>query len=154
MRNEHLRPLLDFDADSNRFQKVSQAFAQAKIPDEIVSALRVGQLIVLQKTNSGVRGAVVGDVMRRRVAKTLSQQFTARFENATKPFQHALSTRAGCEFRFDLTQSHDGSPSLDARWGRHPPCLAIPWPPFNTLVGRRGGEGGPRDSAGRGRGTR
>ena len=36
MRNEHLRPLLDIDADSSRFFEVSQAFAQAKIPDEIV----------------------------------------------------------------------------------------------------------------------
>ena len=30
MRNEHLRPLLDNDADSCRFFEVSQAFAQAK----------------------------------------------------------------------------------------------------------------------------
>ena len=43
MRNEHLRPLLHNDADNSRFFEVSQAFAQAKIPDEIVSALRVGR---------------------------------------------------------------------------------------------------------------
>ena len=55
------------------------------------------QLTALQKPNGGVRGIVVGDVIRRPVAKTMSQQFTARFENATKPFQSALSTRARCE---------------------------------------------------------
>ena len=97
MRNEHLRPLLDNDADSSRFFEVSQAFAQAKIPDEIVSALRVGQLTALEKPNGGVRRTVVGDVIRRLVAKTMSQQFMARFEDATKPFQYALSTRAWCE---------------------------------------------------------
>ena len=32
---------------------------QSKIPDEIVSALRVGQLIVFEKPNGGVRGVVV-----------------------------------------------------------------------------------------------
>ena len=33
MRNEHLRPLLDNDADSTRLFEVSQALAQAKIPE-------------------------------------------------------------------------------------------------------------------------
>ena len=83
MCTEHLRPLLDNDVDSNRVFEVSQAFAQAKIPDEIASALRVGQLTALRKPNGGVRGIVVGDVIRRRVAKTISQQFMERFENAT-----------------------------------------------------------------------
>ena len=69
MRNEHLRLLLDNEADSNRFFEVSQAFAQAKIPDEIVSALRVGQLTALEKPNGGVRGIVVGDVIGLLVAK-------------------------------------------------------------------------------------
>ena len=86
----------DNGADSTRFFDVSQAFAQAKIPDEIVSALRVGQLTALEKPNGGLRGVIVGDVIRW-LAKTMSQQFMARFEDATKPFQHALSTRAGCE---------------------------------------------------------
>ena len=153
MRTEHVRPLLDNEVDSNRFFEVSQAFAHAKIPDEIVSALRVVQLTALQKPNGGVRG--VGDVIRRLVAKTMSQQLMAKVENASKPSQYALSTRAGYAgddrvvhrrsvgFRLDLTQSHDGSPSLDARGWRHPPIrLAILRPPFNTFVGRRRG-GGP-----------
>ena len=55
--------------DSSRFQ----AFAQAKIPDEIVSAL-VGQLTALEKPNGGVRGIVVGDLIRRLVAKTMSHK--------------------------------------------------------------------------------
>ena len=44
-----------------------------------------------------MRGIVVGDVIRRLVAKTMAKQFMARFEIATKPFQCALATRAGCE---------------------------------------------------------
>ena len=70
MRNEHLHPLWTMMLtvpDSSRF---SQAFAQALIPDEIESALRVGQLTALEKPNGGE--TVVGDVTRRLVAKTMS----------------------------------------------------------------------------------
>ena len=35
---------------------------------------------------------VTGDVVRRLVARTVSQQ------RATSPFQYAMTTRAGCEF--------------------------------------------------------
>ena len=97
MRNEHLRPLLDNAEDCTKFFEISQAFAQAKLPEEIVSALRMGQMTALQKANGGIRGVVVGDVIRRLVAKTLAKQFMTRFEDATKTFQYALSTRAGCE---------------------------------------------------------
>ena len=36
------------------------------------------------------------DVIRRLVAKNVAKQFMTRFVDATKPVQHALSTR-GCE---------------------------------------------------------
>ena len=49
MRNEHLRPFLDNAEDCTKFFEISQAFAQAKLPEEIVSALRVGQMTALQK---------------------------------------------------------------------------------------------------------
>ena len=86
MRTEHLRPLLDNIEDSNKFYEIAQAFAQAQIPNEILSAIRVGQLTALEKPNGGVRGIVVGDVVRRLIAKTMSDQMMARFETATKPF--------------------------------------------------------------------
>ena len=44
-----------------------------------------------------VRGIVVGDVVRRLVARTISQQFGRAVEGATALFQHAFKTRAGCE---------------------------------------------------------
>ena len=97
MRTEHLRPLSDNEEESNKFFEVAQSFAQANIPEEILAVLRVGQMTALQKPNGGVRGMVVGDVVRRLVAKTMAKQFVTRFETATKPFQHALATRAGCE---------------------------------------------------------
>ena len=43
--------------------------------------------------------------MRRLIAKTMSDQMMTRFETATKPFQYALSTRAGCESIAHIVQS-------------------------------------------------
>ena len=54
-------------------------------------------LTALQKPGGGVRGIVAGDVIRRLVARTVAQQLGKAVEHATAPFQHALSTRAGCE---------------------------------------------------------
>ena len=54
-------------------------------------------MTALQKPNGGVGGNVVGDVVRRLVAKTMAEQFMTKFEAATKPLQYALATRAGSE---------------------------------------------------------
>ena len=51
----------------------------------------------LRKANGGVRGIVVGDVLRRLVARTIAQQIGAAVERTTAPFQNALKTRAACE---------------------------------------------------------
>ena len=39
----------------------------------------------------------MGDVFRRTVARTMSQQLATPFESATAPFQYAPSSRAGTE---------------------------------------------------------
>ena len=57
----------------------------------------MGRMTALRKGDGGVRGIVVGDVIRRLVARTISQQLSKTVEAATAPFQYALSTRAGCE---------------------------------------------------------
>ena len=58
--------------------------------------MRLGRLTALQKLDGGVRSIVAGDVVRRLVARTMSQQLMEDVERATAPFQYALSTRAGC----------------------------------------------------------
>ena len=50
----------------------------------------------LQKPEGGVRGIVVGDVVRRLVATTLAKQFGSQAEAARHPIQYALSTGARC----------------------------------------------------------
>ena len=57
----------------------------------------MGRLTALSKPDGGVRGIVVGDILRRMVARTMARQFSKKVEVATAPFQYALSTKAGCE---------------------------------------------------------
>ena len=71
--------------------------SQGKIPDAVMEGIRLGRLTALRKPDGGVRGIVVGDIMRRLVARTMAKQIAKKVEKATAPFQHALTTKAGCE---------------------------------------------------------
>ena len=69
--------------------------AQGRIT--VIEAIRMVRMTALRKANGGVRGIVVGDVVRMLVARTMAQQLARQVESATAPFQYALSTRAGSE---------------------------------------------------------
>ena len=97
MTVEHLRILLDNIRDSKLFFRACEQMAQAKVPDPIIAAIRVGRMTALRKPDGGVRGIVAGDVVRRLIARTMAQQLGKTVEAATAPYQYALSTRAGCE---------------------------------------------------------
>ena len=56
-----------------------------------------GRLTALQKANGEVRGIVAGDIVKRLVARTMSQHFMESVQAATAPFQHAMSTKSDCE---------------------------------------------------------
>ena len=87
MTAEHLRPVLESSRDAERFWSMCQSFARGDVPEEITA---------LQKLTGGIRGTVAGDIIRRMVARTTAQQLGPAIERATAPFQHALTTRAGC----------------------------------------------------------
>ena len=57
----------------------------------------MGRMTALRKADGGVWGIVVGDLVRRVVARTIAQQIANSVEAATSPFQYALSTKAGTE---------------------------------------------------------
>ena len=83
--------------DSQLFFQAAEMLARVQVPLAIKDAIRLGRLTALRKTDGGVRGIVAGDIVRRLVARTISQQLMERVEAATAPFQYAMSTRAGCE---------------------------------------------------------
>ena len=75
------------------------------VPDEIIEAIRLGRLTALSKPDGGVRVIVVGDILRRLVARTIAKQIAKKVEAAAAPFQDALSTEAGCECVAHVLQS-------------------------------------------------
>ena len=82
-----------------------QEFARGRLPEEILRAVRIGRMTALQKPQGGIRGIVVGDFVRRLVARTVAQQLGPAVERHTSPFQFALSTKSGCECVAHIAQA-------------------------------------------------
>ena len=94
MTAEHLRPLLECDRDVAVFHQFAHVMARGEVPDRIEEAIRLGRITALRKPDGGVRGIVVGDFLRRFVARTIAWQIAEQVEVATAPWQYALKTRA------------------------------------------------------------
>ena len=76
MTAEHLKVGLESPVICGLMGEVACQFARARMPAEVVQALRLGRITALQKPDGGVRGIVVGDVFRRLIARTMAQQFS------------------------------------------------------------------------------
>ena len=97
MTRAHLRPLLPDVRGSHLLFQISQRMARGQVPEAVISIIRMGRLTALSKPDGGVRGIVAGDVVRRLVARTMSEQLSPAVERVTSPYQCAMTTRAGCE---------------------------------------------------------
>ena len=71
MTADHIRAILNSERDSTSFWRMCQEFARGRLPEEILRAVRIGRMTALQKPQGGIRGIVVGDFVRRLVARTL-----------------------------------------------------------------------------------
>ena len=78
MTAEHFRPLLESSRDCELFWSMCQEFARGMIPVPVLEAIRMGKLTALQKPSGGVRGIVVGDIIRRLVSHSCSAIGTCR----------------------------------------------------------------------------
>ena len=90
MTVELLGPLPDNVGDLRLFFSLAEGLAQGAVPKAIVDALRLGRLTALRKPCGGVRGIVVGDVVRRLVSRTMAQQLGTVLESATAPHRYIL----------------------------------------------------------------
>ena len=90
-----LRLVLDDETTTALFVEVCQHLAQARVPLNIAQAIGLGRMVALTKPNGGIRGLVIGDVLRRVIARCIAQVFATQFHVACAPHQFALSTRAG-----------------------------------------------------------
>ena len=105
MTADHLQPLLDTGRDTSLLFRFATVLARGQAPDAAVEGVRMGRITALQKPDGGVRGIVVGDVLRSLVARTMAKPMAARVEAATAPFQYVLTTKAGCESVAHILQS-------------------------------------------------
>ena len=87
MTSEHLFPILDNAQDSEALARVATLMARGEVPPEALEGIRLGRLTALRKLDGGVRGIVVGDILRRLVARTMAKQVSSEVEKATAPFQ-------------------------------------------------------------------
>ena len=105
MTADHMFSILESEADSELLVQVVSKLAVGDVPDEVIDGIRVGRLTALAKPDGGVRVIVVGDIIRRLVARTIAKQFAKKAEAATAPFQCALSKKAGCECVAHIVQA-------------------------------------------------
>ena len=92
---EALRIVLDDEQTTARFLDTCQLLAQASVPPSIARATAVGRIVALEKPNGVIRGLVVGDILRRAVARAIAQHFAQDAHAACSPHQFSPSTRAG-----------------------------------------------------------
>ena len=97
LTGEALRFVLDDEEATTRFVQVAECLARGQVPVAVSELLGLGRMVALPKANGGVRGLVIGDLLRRVVARALAQMFSHQFQSACSPWQFALSTRAGSE---------------------------------------------------------
>ena len=83
---DHLFPLLESEADSQLFAQVGVLLSVGNVPEPILEGIRLGRMTALQKPDGGVRGIVVGDTIRRLVARTMAKQVSKQAEVAIAPF--------------------------------------------------------------------
>lgn len=95
LTTDTLRLVLDDETTTALFIDVCQQLAEARIPATIARAIGLGRLVAFQKPNGGVRGLVIGDVLRRVVSRCIAQLFAGPIHTACSPHQFALSTRSG-----------------------------------------------------------
>ena len=96
-RAEHFKLLLS-DADGlELLMHAASVLAQARVPPAVAAALALARMTALQKPDGGVRGIATGDVFRRLVSRALAKTWASTFDDATRPYQHALSARTGMD---------------------------------------------------------
>ena len=84
---DHLFPLMRNSQDRDLLCELAQEFARAEIPDVMRGLCAwVGWLV-----------RVVGEILRRLVARTIAQSLGDAFKKATARHQYALTTRSVCE---------------------------------------------------------
>ena len=93
---EMLRLVLDDEEATLAFADAATLLARAQVPTAIAAAIALGRLVALRKPSGGSRGLVVGDLLRRLVARTLAQQFSQQLDAASMHSPRGQERRRSC----------------------------------------------------------
>ena len=94
---EHYKLLLDDAEALELFVHAANLLAAARVPADVAVAVGLSRLTALRKPGGGVRGIATGDTFRRLVSRSLARAYADTFDEATRPYQFALQTRAGTD---------------------------------------------------------
>ena len=94
---EHYTLLLDDAEELELFTHAANLLVAAHVSASVAAALGLSRLTALRKPGGGVRGIATGDTFRRLVSRSLARMFADTFDEATRPYQFALQTRAGTD---------------------------------------------------------
>ena len=97
MRAEHLKLLLQDVESQELLAYAATRVARAQLPPTVAAGVAMARLTALRKPDRGVRGIATRDAFRRLVARTLAKQWAPTIDQATRPFQFAMQSRAGTD---------------------------------------------------------
>ena len=95
--------MLEVERTADNLYHLANPIAQGKVSEAIRAGLAVASLTALRKSDSegnptfDVRGIATGLCLRCFVARTIARQYSDIVLEHTRPFQFALSTRAGVD---------------------------------------------------------
>ncbi len=95
--NEHLKVALDDEDTAALLHAAALRLASAKLPPAAAAAFMTARMTALLKSNGRVRGIATGTAFRRLVASCIARVIGPEVDRACRPFQYALTTRAGTE---------------------------------------------------------
>ena len=97
MRAEHDKLLFQDVEAQDLLAYAATRVAHALVPPTIAAGVAMARLTAFRKPDAGVRGIATGDAFRRLVALTLALQWALTIDQATRPFQFAMQSRAGTD---------------------------------------------------------
>ena len=96
-RAEHYKLLLGHADDVELLTEAANLLAQAEVPYEVAEGIALTRMTAIRKPGGGVRGIATGEMFRRLVSRALAAAWAPVFDQATRPYQFALRTRAGVD---------------------------------------------------------
>ena len=97
MTVQHLRSLLESDRVSQLFFEIEAELSRDNAADGFWDAFREGRMTALAKSDDDVHDIADGDVFRRLMTRTITQEIDETVQSVTAPFQYASKLRADSE---------------------------------------------------------